>query len=79
MDEEAFDLGTGLTIVTITFDDDSDAPRIDLGDCAPHIAIQIFDSAAEMLRSMIALPTITYMGQTIASEYSYEIEDDDDW
>lgn len=78
MDEERFDLGTGLTIVTITFDDNSEVPRIDLGDCAPHIAVQIFENAAEILRSMMPLPTITYMGQTIASEFSYDFDEDDD-
>ena len=78
--EDQFDLGTGLTVITIVLDEAENAPRIDLGDCPPHIAIQIFEDTAELLRSMMPTPTVTYMGNIIAQPFYIDIdEDEEEW
>lgn len=66
--EEEYDLGTGLTIITVVMDNTQIAPRIDLDNCPPHIAIAVFAKAIEALEELIPYPTITYQGRTVVSD-----------
>lgn len=74
--EEDFD--TGIEVITIILDPTEMAPRIDLGRIPPHIAIAIFNKAAEALEASLPCPTITYDNMIIATDlYSGEDFDDD--
>lgn len=75
MDE--YDLGTGMTIITIILEDDVE-PKIDLDGCHPLVAANIFRLAAEMLESMTIRPTISTLGQVIATDDSFIFFEDDD-
>jgi len=69
MEEERYDLGTGLTVITIVMDETQIAPRIDLDNCPPHIAMVIFAKAIEALEERVPYPTITYQGRTVVSDF----------
>jgi hypothetical protein len=68
MEDEEYDLGTGLSIITIVMDESKPSPEIDLDNCPPHIAIIVFAKAIEALEETIPYPTIKYQGRTILSE-----------
>ena len=76
MAQEEHDLGTGITVITIVMDETEIAPRIDLDNCPPHIAIVIFAKAIEALEEVIPFPTIKYQGKTVVSDL-YINEDED--
>ena len=76
MEEEEYDFGTGLTVITIVIDNTEDAPRIDLDDCPPHIAAAIFEKAAIALKAVIPYPTITFMGEMLVSDIMLDDWDD---
>jgi hypothetical protein len=76
--EKLKDLGTGLTIITIVIDEAKEAPEIDLSDCPPVVAINIFQQAIEALQSRMPIPTIKYNGYVVASEVTYGWDDDDE-
>ena len=72
------DFDTGIEVITIILDPTEMAPRIDLGRIPPHIAIAIFNKAAEALEASLPYPTITYDNMIIATDlYSGEDFDDD--
>ena len=80
MEEEDFcpdDFGTGISVITIVMDDTEMAPRIDLGECPPHVAIVIFSKAIDALEQVIPFPTIEFKGKTIISEMY--VSDDEDF
>ena len=74
--EEEYDLGTGLSVITIVMDNTQIAPRIDLDNCPPHIAIAVFAKAIEALEELIPYPTITYQGRTVVSD-AYVTDDEE--
>lgn len=75
--DDLHDLGTGLTIITITCDNAKKAPIVDLDDCPPIIAIGILQKAIEALEYTIPTPTIIYQGEKIAESVFLEEEDED--
>lgn len=77
--EEQFDLGTGLTIISIILEDDVE-PKIDLDGCHPLVAANIFRNAADMLEAMPMRPTISTLGQIIACDdeiFFLDLDDED--
>jgi hypothetical protein len=68
MEEEEYNLGTGLSIITIVMDETKIAPKIDLDNCPPHIAIVIFAKAIEALEELVPFPTVVYQGKTVVSD-----------
>lgn len=76
--EDEYDLGTGITMITIILEDDQE-PKIDLDGCHPLVAANIFRMAAEMIEDATTKPTITTLGQVIAmDEQLLYIEFDED-
>ena len=76
-EESIFDLGTGMTVITIIFNDDH-APKVDLGGCNPMVAAGVFRLAADQIDSIIIAPTILNNGDILCSEEEYILEFDDD-
>lgn len=72
--EEELDLG--ITVITIVIDETEVAPKIDLGNCPPHVAIAVFAKAIEALEELIPFPTVTFQGRTVISDI-YVNEDED--
>ena len=73
-DEINFNLGTGMHVITITYDDNGEYPIVDLGDCSPWMAIPLFKSISETLEMLLPAPSISYEGKTIISP----VEDEDE-
>lgn len=71
------DFGFGIEVITIILDPTEMAPRIDLGKIPPHIALAIFNKAAEALEASLPYPTIKYDDVIIATDM-YSGEDFDD-
>ena len=76
-DEIGYDLGTGMTVITIIFEQDC-APRIELAGCNPLVAAGVFRLAAETLEGLVIAPTILNYGDILASEESFIFELDED-
>lgn len=82
MEETEYDLGTGMTIITIILEDIAE-PKIELDGCHPLVAANIFRNAAEMIEEMMQKPTITTYGQIIAADddvlfAEYDVDNDGD-
>lgn len=76
--EEDYDLGTGLTVITIVIDE-MNVPQIELDGCHPIIAANLFRQAAELLEELIVKPTILNGDEIItADETFFMFMDDDD-
>jgi hypothetical protein len=76
--EEDYDLGTGMTIISIVMDE-TGPPRIELDGCHPVIAANIFRQAAELLEDIMVKPTILNGDEIVtADETFFMFMDDDD-
>lgn len=64
---EEFNLGTGMHVITITYDDNGEYPIVDLGDCSPWMAIPMFRSITETLEMLLPAPSISYEGRLLVS------------
>jgi hypothetical protein len=65
-EEEDFDFGTGIHIITISYNDDSKIlPEIDLGDCSPWVAMTLLRAAMETLDLIIPPINVTYKGDVV--------------
>ena len=64
--ESMNDLGTGIHVITITYDNDPNVlPEIHLGDCSPWVAATLLRAAQESIEMLIPPINITYRGDTI--------------
>ena len=76
-DDLDFDLGTGMTVITIVFEPDC-SPQIELGGVNPLVAASVFRMAADILERITVEPTILINGQVVSSEEAFLIDLDDD-
>lgn len=67
-----------LHIITITYDNTTQTPEMDLGDCPPWAALALLKSAQEMLQMLIPPVNVTYKGRLVASADIELLEGDDD-
>ena len=65
-----------ISIITVVFDGEDQAPRVDLGMVPPQIAIVAFSKAIEALEVLVPSPTIVYDDEVIYSEFI--LPDDED-
>lgn len=65
-----------ISVITVVFDSDVDAPKIDLGTVPPQIAVVVFSKAIEALEALIPGPTIVYDDEVVYSEFI--LPDDED-
>lgn len=78
-----YDLGTGMKVITLILDDSKDVPEIHLDNVPPHLALVLFEQAAEALRAYMPYPKITFEGDTIVENIfddmmAFEIDWEDD-
>lgn len=65
---EMSDLGTGIHVITITYDNDPEVlPEIHLGDCSPWVAATLLKAAQESIEMLIPPINISYKGDLLLS------------
>jgi len=66
--EDLSDLGTGIHVITITYENDPDVlPEIHLGDCSPWVAATLLRAAQESIEMLIPPINISYKGDMLLS------------
>lgn len=72
---ELSDLGTGIHVITITYDDDPEIfPEVHLGDCSPWVATTLLRAAIESIELLIPPINVSYKGDFIVKS---SIDEDD--
>jgi hypothetical protein len=67
-----------MHIITIVFDEEGyDAPKLDLGDTSPLVAIALLQSAIETLQMLVPPVDVSYKGMLVCHS-SFEILDEDE-
>jgi|688.fasta_scaffold736926_1 hypothetical protein len=66
--EDLSDLGTGIHVITITYENDPDVlPEVHLGDCSPWVAATLLKAAQESIEMLIPPINISYKGDMLLS------------
>jgi hypothetical protein len=66
--EDLSDLGTGIHVITITYENDPDVlPEVHLGDCSPWVAATLLKVAQESIEMLIPPINISYKGDMLLS------------
>lgn len=74
---ELSDLGTGIHVITITYDNDPEIfPEVHLGDCSPWVATTLLRAAIDSIELLIPPINVSYKGDFIVRN---SMEDDDDF
>lgn len=63
--QEQDNLGTGLHVMIITYDESTGYPKVELGDVSPYLAISMLQSVIEGLEYVIPTPQIQYKDRII--------------
>jgi hypothetical protein len=75
--EQLSDLGTGLRVITITYDSDPEIfPEVHLGDCSPWVALTILKLAMESIEILLPPINVSYKGDMILQHSNFEDEQD---
>ena len=74
---DLYDIGTGVHIISIAYNDNDEMPHVDLGDCSPIVAMTLLRAVIETLAIMLPPIEISYKGNTIISN-NFDFYDDDD-
>lgn len=79
-DSELSDLGTGIHVITITYDKDPEIfPEVHLGDCSPWVAITLLKAAIESIELLIPPINVSYKGDFIVkNSLDDDFRDDSD-
>ncbi len=76
---EPSDLGTGLHVITITYDSDPNIfPEVHLGDCSPWVALTMLKAAMESLEILLPPINVSYKGDMILHHSTLEDEQEDE-
>jgi hypothetical protein len=77
-ENDPLDLGTGIHVITITYDDDPEIfPEVHLGDCSPWVATTLLKAAIDSIELLIPPINVSYKGDFIVKN-SLDIDDTDD-
>lgn len=67
-----------MHIITIVFDEEGyDAPKLDLGDTSPLVAIALLQSAIETLQMLVPPVDVSYKGMLVCHS-TFEVLDEDE-
>ena len=70
-----YDFGTGIHVITITYNDDQDVfPEIDLGDCSPWVAVTLLKACMDSIDLVIPPINVTYKGDSLIGHEEYSDE-----
>ena len=65
--DSLYDIGTGIHVISIAYNDNEETPHVDLGDCSPFIAITLLRAIIETLEIMLPPIDVSYKGSIIIS------------